>query len=79
MASLLPRLIADPDDADEWPITTNRRQLTEAVRRLLADIAPDKLHDLEHTPIPDAPDGVFYSHLPNTVDELIDHIMEQQR
>lgn len=70
----LPELIADPDVWAETPITTNRSQLTAAVRQLLADIAPDLLADLEHTPMPDAPVGVYYDHLPSTVDELIDHI-----
>ncbi|WP_327066821.1 hypothetical protein [Kitasatospora sp. NBC_01302] len=66
----------DTIDSDEWSIIANKRQLHAAFRAWLADYNPEFLDELEHAQLDE--DRV-YNGLPYAVDEIIDHIKEQQR
>jgi hypothetical protein len=65
----------DTIDSDEWSIVTNKRELHAAIRAWLADVNPEFLHELEHCELDG---GRVYDGLPGSVDEIIDHIKEQQ-
>lgn len=66
----------DTIDSDEWSIITNKRQLHAAFRAWLADYNPAFLHEMEHCELDG---GRVYDGLPGAVDEIIDHVKEQQR
>ena len=65
----------DTIDPDPWSIITSKRELWAAIRAYLADNHPGFLHELEYTTLDDR----VYNDLPYAVDEIIDHIKEQQQ
>jgi hypothetical protein len=67
---------ADTYDSDKWSIITNREQLIAAIRAWLGDVNPEFLHELERCELDG---GRVYDGLPGSVDEIIDHIKEQQQ
>jgi hypothetical protein len=66
----------DTPDADQWSIITNKNELWAAIRTWLADVNPEFLYELEHCELDG---GRVYNGLPGSIDEIIDHIKEQQR